>query len=342
MEHETAFGRLAAFLDGDLPAKEKAAIMAHIETCGACRTRLSSLSETVAGLSSPGGMPMPEALQVRISNLLAAERATSGAMARRRAGSRLRWAPRRRWVLALGGLGVAVALALGLVLVRAPRPETSTVGEAGGFGVPVVRSEGAEYTRANIAQSLGSLPLFDSFAGMKPAEARRRSQEFSSLLAERAGTGEGQALSAPRADSSSILAGGEGTTATQTAPLVGGTPGAEPAASPAASPVATAPSTRATDQTSKAAGAASSPSPTRAAPEVLAAACLAQVRSGVPGPFLPVYLEFARFEGRPALIYAVLTSVPASSPLNRVQIWVLSEDACDVVYMAQVQLRSST
>ena len=60
MDHAQASERLSGHLDGELDAKEAAAVEVHLATCEACRRELSELRRTVSALSALRGPGVEE------------------------------------------------------------------------------------------------------------------------------------------------------------------------------------------------------------------------------------------------------------------------------------------
>lgn len=58
--------------------------------------------------------------------------------------------------------------------------------------------------------------------------------------------------------------------------------------------------------------------------------CLPEVLAGSPDPLVPVYVELARFEGEPAVIYAFASPDPDTGTYRRIQVWAVAEADCHV------------
>ena len=114
--------QLGCYLDGELPASERAAVEAHLLQCAHCRAELQQLRNLAAGIGQLGSVEAPSSLWSRIERGLdQADRPSVGHPPRRRL--RLRTAP---WAWA-----AAIVLVLGLgffgISSLEPRVQASTV-----------------------------------------------------------------------------------------------------------------------------------------------------------------------------------------------------------------------
>lgn len=64
-KHEWVEESLSAYLDGELPAQEKASVEEHLEKCRACSDSLSTLRQTVALLKELPAVPAPRSFALR-------------------------------------------------------------------------------------------------------------------------------------------------------------------------------------------------------------------------------------------------------------------------------------
>lgn len=58
--------------------------------------------------------------------------------------------------------------------------------------------------------------------------------------------------------------------------------------------------------------------------------CLPELLAGSPEPLIPVYVELARFQGEPAIIYAFASVDPESDTYRRIQVWAVARSDCHV------------
>lgn len=65
-EHRYTEERLSAYLDGELPAKERAAVDRHLATCRACRMNLETLRQTVRWTRGLTPVPLPRAFTIPV------------------------------------------------------------------------------------------------------------------------------------------------------------------------------------------------------------------------------------------------------------------------------------
>lgn len=65
------------------------------------------------------------------------------------------------------------------------------------------------------------------------------------------------------------------------------------------------------------------------------ARCLSQLVDAADGPVVPVYVELARFEGEPAVIYALATPEPDSGEYRRIEVWAVARSDCHVLQFTQ-------
>ncbi|HEX6122642.1 MAG TPA: zf-HC2 domain-containing protein [Ktedonobacterales bacterium] len=109
--HEAQRERLSAWLDGALPAEERAALEAHLATCAACQRELDGLRQVRALLRALPDPTPPRPFLLPLDGELAMPAPPTSHIARP-AGMRV--APRRwpRRAQRLGGLAAALGLAL--------------------------------------------------------------------------------------------------------------------------------------------------------------------------------------------------------------------------------------
>ena len=246
--------------------------LAGCELCRADREALSSVRETLA--SDAAEIVMPDDVAARIQAALADEpayvpEAAAAVTTLPTPREPSRWEARRKPALiGLGAAAVIVALIFGVI--HLPRSTSSTPAAsattAGVAGPPVVvLHSGRNYTQANLNAAIGLL------ASPSPAESA-------------------QAASA-------------GAPAT----AAGATSAAAPASSAAAATTAAAPVTTAAAAANGGADANSKAAKPTATPDVLAPlrkpgaaqACLQSLLSTTAAPLL---IDFARFEGKPAVV----------------------------------------
>lgn len=65
------------------------------------------------------------------------------------------------------------------------------------------------------------------------------------------------------------------------------------------------------------------------------ARCLPTVLEDARSALIPVYVELARFDGEPAVIYTLATEDPESGTYRRVEVWALARSDCQVLSFAQ-------
>lgn len=65
------------------------------------------------------------------------------------------------------------------------------------------------------------------------------------------------------------------------------------------------------------------------------ARCLPTVLEDARSALIPVYVELARFNGEPAVIYTLATEDPDSGTYRRVEVWALARSDCQVLSFAQ-------
>ena len=108
---------LSAFLDGELGENERAALLAHLETCEACRAELAALAAVHEALADETDYPAPEGF-------------ADGVMARVRAEGARRSSPRvwKRWA-GLAACAAVIVLAAS-VLPNALRPKETAASQA--------------------------------------------------------------------------------------------------------------------------------------------------------------------------------------------------------------------
>jgi anti-sigma factor RsiW len=122
MDHETISRRLSAYMDGEVPAGERAGIERHLAECPACAATLveyRSLSTAIRHQPAPA---MPEALSQRLHGRI----------------DQLSRRPLERFVGLLSGIAACLALMGGLMLMRttaavALAPPASWEGQAVGI-----------------------------------------------------------------------------------------------------------------------------------------------------------------------------------------------------------------
>ncbi len=130
--------RLSGYLDGDLPATERAGVEAHLDECGACRATLEELRTVVAAAGALEDRPPDRDLWPGIAQRIATE--WTGAAVVERAGRRRRRA--RRFTFSLPQLAAAgVALMLlsgGAVWFALSGDRRDAAGSAVEAGAPAV------------------------------------------------------------------------------------------------------------------------------------------------------------------------------------------------------------
>jgi Putative zinc-finger len=105
-------GRLSAYLDGDLPAGEMAAVRAHLDHCPSCAQEAAEISALVGAARTLDRPEPPPTLWPAIAGKLEALDA-----AERRGLGLLGWRP-----FAAGAFAGAVAVMVVVLALRAPRP----------------------------------------------------------------------------------------------------------------------------------------------------------------------------------------------------------------------------
>lgn len=65
------------------------------------------------------------------------------------------------------------------------------------------------------------------------------------------------------------------------------------------------------------------------------ARCLPTVLEDARSALIPVYVELARFDGEPAVIYTLVSEDPDSGAYRRVEVWALARSDCQVLSFAQ-------
>ncbi len=63
--------------------------------------------------------------------------------------------------------------------------------------------------------------------------------------------------------------------------------------------------------------------------------CLPTVLEDARSALIPVYVELARFDGEPAVIYTLVSEDPESGTYRRVEVWALARSDCQVLSFAQ-------
>jgi anti-sigma factor RsiW len=115
MECVRDHGEIAAFVDGELGAAERAELESHLATCAGCRELVAAQRHLGAMFAALPEVTPPGDFEARFWARIAREReAASGGFA---AGLRRLFTPRRALVL---GAAAVFALALAIVLPRAP------------------------------------------------------------------------------------------------------------------------------------------------------------------------------------------------------------------------------
>ncbi|MGH3443325.1 MAG: hypothetical protein ACRDUY_15040, partial [Nitriliruptorales bacterium] len=63
--------------------------------------------------------------------------------------------------------------------------------------------------------------------------------------------------------------------------------------------------------------------------------CLPELVEAADGPIVPVYVELARFDGEPAVIYAFAAPEPDSGEYRRIGVWAVARSDCQVLRFTQ-------
>jgi negative regulator of sigma E activity len=65
--------------------------------------------------------------------------------------------------------------------------------------------------------------------------------------------------------------------------------------------------------------------------------CLAELLDGLDGaePAIPAYVEFVTYDGRPAIVYGLVTVEPSTGAYTRSEVWIVDRADCQVVRFAQ-------
>lgn len=125
MNHSEYKELLSALLDGELNERERAEVMAHLETCEDCRTYLAELSILRDALGEPEDVPVPEDFAAGVMARLHEEKQPRPA---KKAGAWHKW----------GALAACAAI---VVLAAATVPNALRMGSsrdaAGGSGTPM-------------------------------------------------------------------------------------------------------------------------------------------------------------------------------------------------------------
>lgn len=286
--------RLAAYVAGDLDADERAAVEAQLARDAALRRRLERIRSVDAMLADLQDVAPPDGLRERLDERLAAElHGHADELATRRSARRSAWRP-----FAIAAAAAAVVAVVGV------SAGTILRGGAGG---------GADVATAPEAGSAGS----GTAIGPYETDNDYSSQELQRL--------------AVNVDVSGVLPSGltpEGAQALadryqgelfgleEVAEL---TSRAQDAAGDAA--ITSEPQLAPDEVGPVEERLADTPAYQRCAPEVLASS---------PDPLIPVYVELARFDGEPAIIYAFATVDPDSGTYRRIEVWAVAEADCHV------------
>jgi anti-sigma factor RsiW len=153
--------QLSDYLDGELPANERVALEAHLQTCDDCSEVLDQLRQVLAQARTLGGVPPERDLWTGIAQRI-------GATPGRKAGGELPFRPRaaRRWSFSIPQLAAAaialMSLSGGTVwLLRGPAtpaPVATTVPQPAG-PVPIMNTavRGAAGGTDSYAQAVADL-----------------------------------------------------------------------------------------------------------------------------------------------------------------------------------------
>jgi hypothetical protein len=297
--------RISDLEEGLLTPAEEHAAREHIAGCPTCQEDVAALAAVRAALLADAEIPMPDDIADRLYSALAAlpPLAPSAAAVTTLPAQRgpSRWDRARKPLL--GVLAAAAVIALLVVgVIHLPRSSSSSASSAAGTSTapPVtILHSGRDYTKAGLGPDGAALAATPA-AGVTSAAAAAAATS---------------AAAAPAATSAAAAA-----TSAAAAAATSGAAAASAAASSAAAPIATAAAgtTKAGSAAggatgSSAAAATSAAAPTTTVPvpaattDALAAlrapgaaqSCIATL---LPGYAAPLLIDFAQFEGKPAVI----------------------------------------
>lgn len=299
--------QLSAYVAGELDAEERAAVEAALEDDAQLRERLGRLHRSEEALSALPAVEPPAGFSDELHATLDRELEEHGS-----AGGADELAARRRSRFeALRPLGVAAAAAAVIALFGVAGvwllqggggsgdEAASTAMDAPDLGqVPVVETDN-DYDE----QQLRRVAVNAEIRTLVPQdftaqEARPLAERLQSDLLDRADGGAG-AVPAPE--------GGE-------------------AAEDSAEGDTSADSQTFGTARSEVVG---------AAPVEAVGRCLSTVLQDARAPLVPVYVELARFKGAPAVIYTLVSEDPESGTYQRVEVWAVSPNDCQVLSFAQ-------
>jgi hypothetical protein len=161
--HNEYADNLAELALGILTGRERAATLAHVDSCPRCAEELEQLSRAADDVVSVAPEMEPSVgFEVRLFNRMGLVEVTTGPEVRRsgRRTASTRWIARSpRWVLA--GAAAVIALALGLSIGW-------SVGTSHGGGTRPAGPAGAEVAAANLTSNGSKVGSVDTYGGAKP------------------------------------------------------------------------------------------------------------------------------------------------------------------------------
>jgi anti-sigma-K factor RskA len=302
--------RLSAYLAGELDADERTAVEADLRRDPALRARLERLRRAERGLADLPAVDPPPGFSDRLRAAVAAELAAEDEVAPRRGSATARGGrPSRPWRT----FGAAVAAAAGIVVLGAG---AGVVLRGGSLGSPAAetaagsraqaeKTAAPEVTVAETDNDFDDLELqrlavnVDTQFVLPPDLNARDAAPLAAELQDQLLGGEDRAASAGGSD------GGGAEAAAQTA-----------------------------DRGRQPAGEVREASPAGAPPAAVGR-CLSAIVSEQTDPLIPVYVEVARYEAVPAVVYVFAAEEPGSGTYRRVEVWAAARSDCRVLSTAR-------
>lgn len=331
---------LAAYAAGDLDAAGRVLILDHIRSCAACTGDVLALERATARLGELVAAPMPADVAARLDAVLAREASSPGAAGLTStgaavAGTVLPTRLRRRtpgWASGAAAavvVGLLAAVVFGSINRSASKQDTARSNTAAAPTAALGRryASGTNYTAAGIREQVAAVLAVptDARVGLGAAAkaggaatSAAASQEFSAAASSTAAASAGSeaaSSSAPEAQAAAPAAPSAASSASATASAAAGLLESSASAAPAPTSAAAADAKSAAALSGDTSAATSAPA--SAPPADLSAlrddpARLARCIESVTGGLTrPIAIDFASYDGRPALAIVLPTSSPA-------------------------------